>query len=80
MRSFIALLVAGFALSGVPGAQAYHRFWAGCNYDANGVGGLLGQVICDSVFVQGGASAGSATIGYTKGARYDVPPEISLVE
>jgi hypothetical protein len=34
MRSFIALLVAGFALSGVPGAQAYHRFWAGCNYDA----------------------------------------------
>ncbi|HEX6488730.1 MAG TPA: hypothetical protein VF137_07660 [Candidatus Dormibacteraeota bacterium] len=53
---------------------------AGCNYDANGVGGLLGQVICDSLFVQGGAQAGNAAIGYTTGAQYSSPPEISLVE
>jgi hypothetical protein len=53
---------------------------AGCNYDANGVGGMIGQVICDSVLVQGGASAGTATIGYTVGAKYAAPPEISLVE
>lgn len=53
---------------------------AGCNYDANGVGGLLGQVICDSVFVQGGSSAGSATIGYSTGARYSGTPELALVE
>src|SRR4029453_18353216 len=34
MRAFVAMLVAGFALSGVTGAQAYHRFWANCNTDA----------------------------------------------
>jgi hypothetical protein len=28
------MLVAGFALSGVTGAQAYHRFWANCNGEA----------------------------------------------
>jgi hypothetical protein len=33
VRPFLAMLVAGFALSGVTGAQAYHRFWAGCNTD-----------------------------------------------
>lgn len=53
---------------------------AGCNYDANGVGGLLGQVICDSVYVQGGSSAGTATIGWTSGAKYANPPEIALIE
>lgn len=53
---------------------------AGCNYDANGVGGLLGQVICDSVFVQGGSASGSATIGWTSGAKYANPPEIALIE
>lgn len=53
---------------------------AGCNYDANGVGGLLGQVICDSVFVQGGSVAGTATIGWTTGATYSSPPQIDLVE
>jgi hypothetical protein len=34
MRRFIVLLGIGIALSAVAGAQAYHRFWAGCNYDA----------------------------------------------
>lgn len=34
MRAFLATIVAGFALSGVTGAQAYHRFWANCNTDA----------------------------------------------
>src|SRR5207247_6477552 len=33
MRVVLAMLVAGFALSGVNGAQAYHRFWANCNSD-----------------------------------------------
>lgn len=53
---------------------------AGCTYTANGVGGLIGQVICDSLQVQGGSGAGTATIGWTTGAKYGNPPEISLVE
>ena len=34
MRAFVAMLGIGLTLSAVSGAQAYHRFWANCNYDA----------------------------------------------
>ena len=34
MRAFLAMAVAGFALSGVTGAQAYHHFWANCTADS----------------------------------------------
>jgi hypothetical protein len=34
MRLFFAMLGSGLALSAVSGAQAYHRFWVNCNYDA----------------------------------------------
>ena len=34
MRIFIAMLGIGLMLSAVGGAQAYHRFWANCNYDS----------------------------------------------
>src|SRR5262249_29727058 len=34
MRAFLAMLGIGLTLSAVSGAQAYHRFWLNCNYDA----------------------------------------------
>jgi hypothetical protein len=64
---------------GPAGSQANSN-QAACNYDANGIGGLLGEVICDTVFVQGGAQAGSATIGWTTAAHLAAQPEISLIE
>ena len=53
---------------------------SGCNYTANGVGGIDGELICDTVFIQGGSVAGVATIGYTTGVKYSSPPEIALIE
>src|SRR5438094_10086771 len=34
MKTFLVALGAGLVLAGASGAQAYHRFWANCNYDA----------------------------------------------
>jgi hypothetical protein len=62
----------------VPSAPASNQ--SGCQYSANGVGGLLGEVVCDSIFIQGGSSAGEATIGYSSGANLGVPPEVQLIE
>jgi hypothetical protein len=33
MRTFLVMLGIGLVLAGAGGAQAYHRFWAGCNYE-----------------------------------------------
>ena len=35
MRRFVLLLGLGLVLSTASGAQAYHRFWASCNYDSS---------------------------------------------
>ncbi|HEX9378371.1 MAG TPA: hypothetical protein VF872_02160 [Gaiellaceae bacterium] len=34
MKMFLVAFGVGFVLAGATGAQAYHRFWTNCNYDA----------------------------------------------
>jgi len=34
MKAFLAAFGVAIVLAGAAGAQAYHRFWANCNYDA----------------------------------------------
>ena len=34
MKAFLLTFGIALVLAGARGAQAYHRFWAGCNYDA----------------------------------------------
>ena len=34
MKAFLLAFGVGLLLAGASGAQAYHRFWARCNYDA----------------------------------------------
>ena len=34
MKSFLATFGIALVLTAAAGAQAYHRFWSGCNYDA----------------------------------------------
>ena len=34
MKAFLVAFGIGLVLAAATGAQAYHRFWANCNYDA----------------------------------------------
>ena len=34
MKAFLVAFGVGLVLTGATGAQAYHRFWASCNYDS----------------------------------------------
>jgi hypothetical protein len=34
MKAFLVAFGIGVVLAGATGAQAYHRFWSNCNYDA----------------------------------------------
>ena len=34
MKPFLVAFGVAAVLAGATGAQAYHRFWANCNYDA----------------------------------------------
>ena len=34
MKVFLVCVGLGLVLAAASGAQAYHRFWASCNYDA----------------------------------------------
>jgi putative Flp pilus-assembly TadE/G-like protein len=53
---------------------------AGCTWTANSGSQLIGELVCDSLLVQGGTSGGALTTGYTNGFSSGQPRQSGLVE
>lgn len=67
-----------------PGEQSWFKgsiFWPGtCEWWANGTATILGQLVCDTVYLQGGASSSGAGVQYDGGAVNQQATEGALVE
>lgn len=66
--------------AGGPTGQTPQDGSAGCTWIANSGGELVGEFVCDTLFVQGGSAGGIASVGQQNAASLGTPPEAALVE